>query len=406
MKILDGGIAVAKGYSAAGIYSGIKRKRKDMSLIYSDKLANIAGVFTTNKVKAASVLWNYNIVEAFGEGQAIIINSGVANACTGKQGTINNEDMAKSAAKELGIDKKKVLVASTGVIGKQLPMDIIKQGTKLLVSKLGNKIKNGSEAAEGIITTDKFIKEIAVSIRIGDKDVKIGAMAKGSGMIHPNMATMLSFITTDCNISKEMLKEALKESVAKSYNMISVDGDTSTNDMVLMMANGLADNEEINKKTESYYKLIEALDYINIHLAKDIAADGEGATKLLEVNVDGANSIEEARAISKSVVSSSLVKTAVHGEDANWGRIICAMGYSDAVFNPDNVKVDIESDRGTINIVKYGMGTDYSEAEATHILGDKYIRINITLNEGAKSATAWGCDLSYDYVKINADYRT
>ncbi|TCK98422.1 glutamate N-acetyltransferase [Natranaerovirga hydrolytica] len=406
MKVIDGGITTANGFSAAGIYCGIKKKRKDLALIFSSKNANMAGTFTINNVKAAPVLWNEKLIKEDGEGQAIIINSGVANACTGHEGIENNKNMATMVANALAIDVNKVYVASTGVIGKQLPMDVIGNGIKDIVPKLASDIGSGVDAAEAIMTTDTFKKEIAVEIFIKGAKVKIGSISKGSGMIHPNMATMLAFITTDCNISKDLLKEALKESVQDSYNMISVDGDTSTNDMVLIMANGMADNAIIDTKDDDYYKFLDALNYINIHLAKSVAADGEGATKLLEVNVEGAKDKQQAASLAKSVVGSSLVKTAVHGEDANWGRIICAMGYADTIFNPDEVKVYFETARGNIKIVENGMGTGYSEEEATEILGDKYIKLNIFLQEGREKATAWGCDLSYDYVKINADYRT
>jgi glutamate N-acetyltransferase/amino-acid N-acetyltransferase len=406
MQIIDGGITAPKGYSAAGVYSGIKKKNKDMALVYSQVPARTAGTFTVNRVKAAPVLWNQTLVNEVGVGQAFIINSGVANACTGQVGKENNETMAKLTADALGIKANEVYVASTGVIGKQLPMNIIEQGIKALVPKLDTTFESGVEAAEAIMTTDTYKKDIAVSIQLGGKTVHIGGMAKGSGMIHPNMATMLSFVTTDCLISKDLLKEALKQSVSKSYNMISVDGDTSTNDMVLVMANGLAENPEITEKNEDYDKFVEALDYLNTHLAKAIAADGEGATKLLEVNVKGAKTKEDAVLLSKSIIHSSLVKTAIFGEDANWGRIICAMGYSSADFDPDQVEISFESQRGKIIIVEKGMGTDYSETEATHILGDRSVKLNITLNDGEENATAWGCDLSYDYVKINADYRT
>ncbi|TCT16348.1 glutamate N-acetyltransferase [Natranaerovirga pectinivora] len=406
MKVIDGGITSAKGFYAAGLYAGIKKKKKDIAIIYTKDIANMAGTFTTNNVKAAPVLWNQKLINEFGQGHAIVVNSGVANACTGEIGVVNNKSMAGFVASGLNIDINSVYVASTGVIGKQLPMDIIEEGVKNLIPTLKDDRDSAIDAAEAIMTTDTYKKEIAVEIEIQGKTVTIGAIAKGSGMIHPNMATMLGFITTDCAISKEMIKEVLSSSVSDSYNMVSVDGDTSTNDMVLMMANGLAGNVEITEKNDDYYTFLDALNYINIHLSKAIAADGEGATKLLEINVEGAKTKEQAVALAKSVVGSSLVKTAIYGEDANWGRIICAMGYADTIFNPDDVTVYFETEIGSIKIVENGMGTGYSEEEATAILGDKYIKLNIFLQEGSEKATAWGCDLSYDYVKINADYRT
>ena len=406
MRTIEGGITAAKGFQAAGIDCGIKKKKKDLALIFSSTEANMAATFTTNIVKAAPVVWNKHLIENYSKGQAIIINSGVANACTGTEGEKNNLEMAEYTAKCLNIDKEKVFVASTGVIGKQLPMKTIKNGIDVIVPKLNDSDENARKAAEAIMTTDTFSKEIAIAVTIDEKTIHIGGMAKGSGMIHPNMATMLSFITTDCSISKELLQKALKDSIVDSYNMISVDGDTSTNDMVIVMANGVAGNNEIVEENNDYNIFKEALHYVNVFLAKSIATDGEGATKLLEVNVKGAKSKQDARMLSKTVIESSLVKTAIFGEDANWGRIICAMGYSGVTFDTEDVEVHLISSKGDIKIVEKGVGTGYDETKASYVLSDKNIKINVILHEGSEEATAWGCDLSYDYVKINADYRT
>ena len=407
MKRIDGGVTAPQGFLAAGCAAGIKtEEKKDMALVYSKVPCNGAGVFTTNVVKAAPVLWDKMVVENYDSARVIAINSGVANACTGDEGIYNNELFASKVADNFGVKKEEVLICSTGVIGKQLPMDKIIEGIAKVKALLNNDQKSGEIVAQSIMTTDTKPKHIAVTIELGGKIVTIGACCKGSGMIHPNMATMLGFITTDCNISKELLNKALKEIIADTFNMVSVDRDTSTNDTVLLLANGLANNEKITSENDDYYKFKEALYYVNEYLAKAIAGDGEGATKLLEVQVHGANSIKQAKVIAKSVCTSPLVKTAVYGNDANWGRLLCAMGYSGEEFDPYNVDLSIASEYGTLQLVTKGMATDYSEELATKILSSSEVKAIIDIHNGEYKATAWGCDLTYDYVKINADYRS
>ena len=406
MNIIKGGVTAAKGFYAAGVYAGIKKKRKDMALVYSGVPAKGAGTFTTNVVKAAPVKWDIKLTKESEHIQAVVLNSGVANACTGSQGELNNRQMAEAVAQALNIPVTSVYTASTGVIGKQLPMDVIKNGVKLLAQSLSDDIEAGTLAAEAIMTTDTYAKECAVSFTVGGKEVVLGGMAKGSGMIHPNMATMLGVITTDLAISKELLQEALSADVKKSFNMISVDRDTSTNDSLLILANGLAGNEEIKEKNEDYDKFCEALNYVTTQLAKMLAADSEGATKLLEATIVGAKTEEEAAILAKSIISSNLVKSAVYGSDANWGRILCAMGYSGADFDPDKVDLYIESSEGKLKLVENGVACDYSEEFATKILSAKEVKAIADLKAGNATATAWGCDLTYDYVKINADYRS
>ncbi len=406
MKIIDGGVTAAKGFLAAGVYAGIKKKRKDMALVYSTVAAKGAGTFTTNVVKAAPVKWDMKVTKESEFVQAVVLNSGIANACTGPEGDIKNEEMAQAVATALNLPIGAVYTASTGVIGKQLPIEVIKEGVKLLAGELKETKEAGTLAAEAIMTTDTYSKECAVSFMVDGKEVVVGGMAKGSGMIHPNMATMLAVVTTDLNISKELLQEALSADVKKSFNMISVDRDTSTNDSLLLLANGLAGNKEITEKDEAYEQFCKALNTVTTTLAKRMAADGEGATKLFEVEVTGANSWEEAVILSKSIITSNLVKTAVFGNDANWGRILCAMGYSGVNFNPDLVDLYIESIDGKLKLVENGMATDYSEEMASKILAGKEVKATADLKTGSSAATAWGCDLSYDYVKINADYRS
>jgi len=406
MKKITGGVTAAKGYQAAGVYAGIKKMRKDMALIYSTVPTIGAGTFTTNVVKAAPVKWDMKITKESPFVQAVVLNSGVANACTGAEGDLNNELMAKVVADSMNISLNAVYTASTGVIGKQMPIDIMKEGVKLLAAELNEGIEAGTMAAEAIMTTDTYSKECAVSFLIDGKEVIIGGMAKGSGMIHPNMATMLGVITTDIAISKELLQEALSADVKLSFNMISVDRDTSTNDSLLILANGLAGNKAITEKNADYLNFCEALNYVTTDLAKKMAADGEGATKLFEVQVVGAPTHEDAVVISKSIITSSLVKTAVFGNDANWGRILCAMGYSGVDFDPDKVDLYIESADGKLKLVENGMATDYSEETATKILSAKEVKATADLKAGSSEATAWGCDFSFDYVKINADYRS
>ena len=407
MKIITGGVTAAKGFQAASTAAGIKYQgRTDMAMVYSEKPCVAAGTFTTNIVKAAPVKWDQEIVYQHPTAQVIICNSGIANACTGEEGFSYCRATAKAAAETLKVDENSVLVASTGVIGMQLPIEKLSDGVKAMAPKLQGTLEAGNEAAKAIMTTDTREKEVAVQIEIGGKTVTIGGMCKGSGMIHPNMCTMLGFVTTDVCISKQLLQEALSQDVKDTYNMVSVDGDTSTNDTVLLLANGMAENPEISEKNEDYQKFCEALNYINTTLAKKIAGDGEGATALFEVKIIGAESKEQAVTLSKSVVTSSLTKAAIYGHDANWGRILCAMGYSGAQFDPEKVDLYFESKAGKIQIIENGVAVDYSEEEATKILSEDAVTAIADIKMGDCSATAWGCDLTYDYVKINADYRS
>nr|WP_294487780.1 bifunctional glutamate N-acetyltransferase/amino-acid acetyltransferase ArgJ [uncultured Anaerosporobacter sp.] len=407
MKIINGGVTAAKGYQAASVAAGIKyQDRKDMALIYSEVPCTVAGTFTRNIVKAAPVRWDQEVVKNSKGVQAIIVNSGIANACTGEMGMENNKAMAEAVAEKLNLTADMVLTASTGVIGKQLNMEPVFNGINQLVSTLATTIEAGTLAAEAIMTTDTCKKELAVQFEIDGKTVTIGGMSKGSGMIHPNMGTMLAFLTSDVAISKELLQEALYEDVQSTYNMISIDGDTSTNDSCFLLANGLAGNTEITTKDDSYYRFVEVLNVVNTTLAKQMAGDGEGATKLLEVKVVNAVSKTEAVNLSKSVATSSLVKTAVYGNDANWGRILCALGYAGVDFNPEKVDLYIESVDGKIKLAEDGIEADYSEEYATKILSGKEVCVIIDMKMGEAMATAWGCDLTYDYIKINADYRS
>lgn len=407
MKVIKGGVTAANGFQAAGLSAGIKKgNTKDMAMIYSIVPCKAAGTFTTNVVKAAPVKWDKEVVYHSSAAQAVICNSGIANACTGEEGFGYCKKTAEIAAEVLGIPADSVLVASTGVIGKQLPMDKIEAGIRSMAPVLSPAGSAGTLAAEAIMTTDTVKKEIAVEVEIGGKKVTLGGMCKGSGMIHPNMCTMLGFITTDVEISKELLQEALSESVNDTFNMVSVDGDTSTNDTVLLLANGLAGNPVIREKDGDYEKFVEALNYVNTWLAKQIAADGEGATALFEVKVIGAERKEQAVTLSKSIITSNLTKAAIFGHDANWGRILCAMGYSGAQFDPEKVDLYFESAAGKLKIIEDGVATDYSEEEATKILSEKAVTAIADIKMGEASATAWGCDLTYDYIKINADYRS
>ena len=407
MKIITGGVTAAKGFQAASTAAGIKYQgRTDMAMVYSEKPCVAAGTFTTNIVKAAPVKWDQEIVYNHPTAQVIICNSGIANACTGEEGFGYCRETAKAAAETMNVDADSVLVASTGVIGMQLPIEKLAAGVKAMAPKLQGTLEAGNEAAKAIMTTDTKEKEVAVEIEIGGKTVTIGGMCKGSGMIHPNMCTMLGFVTTDVCISKKLLQEALSQDVKDTYNMVSVDGDTSTNDTVLLLANGMAGNPEITEKNDDYKKFCEALNYINTTLAKKIAGDGEGATALFEVKIIGAESKEQAVTLSKSVVTSSLTKAAIYGHDANWGRILCAMGYSGAQFDPEKVDLYFESKAGKIKIIENGVAVDYSEEEATRILSEDAVTAIADVKMGDCTATAWGCDLTYDYVKINADYRS
>lgn len=407
MKQIEGGVTAAKGYEAAGVEAAVKyQNRKDMAMIYSVAPCKVAGTFTTNVVKAAPVLWDKNLVETAPFVQAVVVNSGIANACTGKQGLDCCQAEAKYAGDLLGVPETAVLVASTGVIGMQLPLDRICAGIEKLAAAKQPTLEAGLDAAKAIMTTDTVHKQIAVEVEIGGKTVTIGGMCKGSGMIHPNMCTMLGFVTTDANISKEMLQKCVSADVIDSFNMISVDGDTSTNDTLLVMANGLAGNEEITEEGADYDTFCEALHYITTYLAKKMAGDGEGATALFECKVVNADSKENARTLAKSVICSSLTKAAIFGHDANWGRILCALGYSGVKFDPENVDLYFQSESGKMQIFGNGVACDYSEEEATKILSDSEVTALVDMHMGDAEATAWGCDLSYDYVKINADYRS
>lgn len=406
-KNISGGVNAAKGFMANGLNAGIKNNvKKDMALVYSEKPCVAAGVFTTNKVKAAPVKWDYNVVHNSPYAQAVVINSGVANACTGEEGYGYCMDMAEAVGNEMQLPKDAVLVASTGVIGRQLPMDIIKVGIKKLPKGLKPDEEAATLAAEAIMTTDTKSKQVAVNFEIDGKVVTVGGMCKGSGMIHPNMATMLCFITTDCMIKKDLLQKALSEIVNDTFNMISVDGDTSTNDSVLLLANGMAENKIIDTEDENYKKFYEALYYIMEELSKKIAGDGEGCTCLFEVRVLNALTKEDAKTMAKSVVCSSLTKAAIYGHDANWGRILCAMGYSGAEFDPELVDIYFESACGRLQIVKDGRADDYSEEEATKILSKEHVIAICDCKQGTFNATAYGCDLTHEYVNINADYRS
>ena len=402
-KIIDGGICAAKGFSANGIHCGIRKNRtkRDIALIVSEVKAAAAATYTTNLVKGAPLTVTKNNIED-GYARAVICNSGNANTCNAN-GIEIAQKMCGLVAKEIGIDAKDVIVASTGVIGQPLDIEPIEKGLPELAKGLGD---HSDFASEAILTTDLAKKEIAVSFTIGGKECKIGGIAKGSGMIHPNMATMLVFITTDVSITPAMLQKALSGDIKNTFNMVSVDGDTSTNDMVSVLANGLAGNKIIDSEGEDFDIFMKALNTVTVHLCKSIAADGEGATKMIECNVSGAKSESCAKTVAKSVICSSLTKAAMFGADANWGRVLCAIGYSGADVDVNKIDVAFSSVAGTIDVCKNGAGVNFSEEIAKKILLEKEINIIIELNDGEYGATAWGCDLTYDYVKINGDYRT
>ncbi len=407
IKIIPGGVTAAKGFEAAAAAAEIKYKgRTDMALIYSELPCHTAGTFTTNVVKAAPVKWDQRIVAESPFTQAVVVNSGIANACTGEEGYGYCKATAEECAKVLGVPESAVLVASTGVIGMQLPIERLKKGITLLREAKGSTTEHGTAAAKAIMTTDTVHKEIAVQVTLGGKTVTIGGMCKGSGMIHPNMCTMLAFVTTDACISREMLQKAVSEDVKDTFNMISVDGDTSTNDTLLVLANGAAENQEISSENEDYKKFAAALNAVNTYLAKKMAGDGEGATALFEVKIVGAKTKADAVTLSKAIVTSSLVKAAIYGHDANWGRILCAMGYSGVQFDQEKVDLFFESAAGKLQIIENGIAVDYSEEEATRILSEPEVTALADVKMGDVDATAWGCDLTYDYVKINADYRS
>ncbi len=405
-KIIEGGICAPKGFSANGIHCGVRKNRtkRDIALILSEAPCAAAATYTTNLVKGAPLTVTKNNI-ANGYAQAVICNSGNANTCNA-DGIEVAQKMCALVAEEIGIDKNDVIVASTGVIGQPLNIEPIKEGLPELVKGLGSDALHSSYASEAILTTDLVEKEIAISFTLGGKECRIAGIAKGSGMIHPNMATMLVFITTDVAISPEMLQKALSTDIKNTFNMISIDGDTSTNDMVSVMANGLAGNTMIESEGEDFEIFAKALNTVTIHLCKMIAGDGEGATKLLECTVSGAKDEKCAKAVAKSVICSSLLKAAMFGADANWGRVLCAIGYSGVQVDVNKIDVSFSSKEGTIAVCKNGAGVDFSEEIAKKILLEKEINIIIELNYGNSSATAWGCDLTYDYVKINGDYRT
>lgn len=404
---IEGGVTAAKGFFSASCMAQIKyTDRLDMAMVYSNSPCVSAGTYTTNLVKAAPVVWDRKITDGDGMVQAIVVNAGIANACTGKEGLDYCEQTANEAASVLGIKPEEVLVASTGVIGKQLPMEKIKAGVHKLKENLSDSLKSASLSAEAIMTTDTIKKEIALEFEIAGTKVKMGGMCKGSGMIHPNMCTMLGFVTTDVAIDKVLLLKALREDVVDTFNMVSVDGDTSTNDSFIVLANGQAKNKLIDSEGEDYKTFKEALHQINVELAKMMAGDGEGATALFEVKVVGAQSKDQARTLAKSVVTSSLTKAAIFGHDANWGRILCALGYSGEKFDPDHMELWFESNEGKILIYKDGNAVDFSEEDATNILSAKEVTALVDIQMGEETATAWGCDLTYDYIRINADYRS
>ncbi len=407
MERITGGVTAAKGFLAASTAAGIKYEgRKDMAMIVSETAAVSAGTFTSNVVKAAPVIWDMRLVAEEECAQAVVVNAGIANACTGEEGMGYCRKTAEFVEKAMGIPASQVLVASTGVIGMQLPMEKLEAGIFAMTPELAGTAGSGQEAARAIMTTDTKPKEAAVTFEADGKTVTVGGMCKGSGMIHPNMCTMLSFLTTDLAISKELLQEALQEDVKDTYNMVSVDGDTSTNDTVLLLANGMAGNDKITEKDENYQKFVEALRAVNTALARKMAGDGEGATALLEMKVIHADTKEHAKTLAKSVICSSLTKAAIYGHDANWGRILCALGYSGVVFDPEKIELYFESRSGKIQIYKDGVAADYSEEEATKILSEEEVTVLADMKMGDAEATAWGCDLTHEYVTINADYRS
>lgn len=408
IKIIEGGVTAAKGFKAAAVQAGIKNNiKKDMAMIYSEKPCVTAGTFTLNKVFAAPVKWDKNVVNNSAFSQAVVINSGIANACTGNDGDNACKKEAETVSKLLSIPEDSVLLGSTGVIGMQLPMDKILHGIELLVPTLSDTLEAGTDAAKAIMTTDTRDKQVAVSVEIGGKTVTVGGMCKGAGMIHPNMATMLCFITSDAVIEQSALKKMTSAIVEDSFNMISVDGDTSTNDTVLVMANGMAKNQAITMDNKADYELYyQALCHVLTELSKMIAGDGEGCTCLFEVQVINAKTKEQAKVLAKSVVTSNLTKCAIFGHDANWGRMLCAMGYSGADFDPEKVDIYFESEAGKIKIVENGVAANYSEEKATEILSQNPIAAIVDIQSGNEKATAWGCDLTFDYIKINADYRS
>jgi glutamate N-acetyltransferase/amino-acid N-acetyltransferase len=407
MKVIEGGVTAAKGFKAASCEAGIKYKdRTDMAMVFSESPCECAGTFTSNVVKAACVQWDQKIVASGDKMHGVVINSGIANACTGKEGFDACEATARAVEECLEVPFSSVAVASTGVIGMQLPVDKLVAGVKKMSGVLDEGLLAGTEASRAIMTTDTVNKEVAVTFTAGGKEVTLGGMSKGSGMIHPNMCTMLAFLTTDLSIEKSLLQEAVSEAVTDSFNMITVDGDTSTNDTLLIMANGLAGNEKITEKGEDYSVFKEALFYVCTFLARKMAADGEGASKLFEAKVVNARNKDDARTLARSIVGSNLSKAAIFGCDANFGRFLCAMGYSGADFDQNDVELFFESEAGRLKVFDKGTPIVFDEDEALRIMKADAVTVFVDMNEGSESATAWGCDLTYDYVKINADYRS
>lgn len=408
MRKYKGNVTTPIGFQAAGVYAGIRKEKKDIALVYSEAPCVAGGTFTTNRVKAAPVVWDMELLHNGIPKHAVVLNSGIANACMGQQGVDDNFRMAAKAAKELGITPGQVFTASTGIIGQPLPMDAVEKGIAMAAAELKAEEASGQAAAEAIMTTDTVCKTVACSFMDMDDEIEIhlGGMSKGSGMIHPNMATMLSVVTTDIAIDEALLQEAVSSVVADTFNMISVDRDTSTNDTFLVLANGMAGNPKIEKKNKVYDDFVRALFVVCKDLAKKMAKDGEGATKLLEVKVRHAKTKQDAVLASKAVISSNLVKTAFFGSDANWGRVLCAMGYSGADFDPEKVDISLVHEDDEVELVSQGKALPFSENEATAMLSQEKVTFMINLNDGYEKATAWGCDLSYDYVKINGDYRS
>lgn len=404
---IEGGVCAAEGFSAACCEANIKYKdRTDMAMIYSKTPCECAGTFTTNVVKAACVQWDQKIVESGKAMHAVVVNSGIANACTGKEGWDACEATAKAVEDALGVPYDSVGVASTGVIGMQLPVDKLVNGVKTMSGILEASQNAGTEASKAIMTTDTVNKEIAYTFMAGGKKVTLGGMSKGSGMIHPNMCTMLAFLTTDLNIEKSLLQEAVSEVVTDTFNMITVDGDTSTNDSLIVMANGLAGNNKITEKNSDYDTFKEVLFIVCRYLARKMAADGEGASKLFEAKVINAGSKADARTLARAIVASNLSKAAIYGCDANFGRFLCAMGYSGASFDQNDVELFFESEAGKLQVFDKGTPLEFDEDKAVEILKASEVTILVDMHEGSEEATAWGCDLTYDYVKINADYRS
>ncbi len=407
MEIIKGGVTAAKGFKAASVAAGIKyENREDMAMVYSKEPCECAGTFTSNVVKAACVQWDIKLNESNEKMHAVVVNSGIANACTGEEGFEACRKTADAVNKCLDVPANSVAVASTGVIGAQLPIDKIVSGVEKMADKLGDSIEDGTNASKAIMTTDTVNKEIAVTFEVGETTVTLGGMSKGSGMIHPNMCTMLAFLTTDVAITKKLMQEALSEVVKDTFNMITVDGDTSTNDTLMIMANGLANNPVIAEKNADYESFKDALFYVCRYLARKMAADGEGASKLFEAKVVNAKTKEDARTLSRAIVASNLSKAAIYGCDANFGRFLCAMGYSGAEFDQKNVELFFESEAGKMQVFSYGTPIEFDEDEATKILSCPEVMVLVDMHEGSEEATAFGCDLTHEYVNINADYRS